>query len=351
MRLASAPKGALGRRASLTVACIAAVVLVLAGCGDRNKNKATQTAAKVNKEEITVHQINYYLGQQRAMPPEQAASSGRQVLERLIDQELVIQKAADQKLDRDPRVVQQVEAARRDVIVKAYVEKIGQGAPAPTPAEVAAYYAAHPALFAQRRIYSLREIVVDAAPAQIEALRARLGSARNLQDFVAYLRDNAFKFAGSEAVRTAEQLPLSEVDRFAALKDGDSVVELRSGGLRVVNVVQSKVQPVSEQQAKPAIEQFLVNERKRKLVADDLHALRNGAKIEYVGQFEADAARTPYQAPTVPDSTPLRTLPPTLPASEVNAAPQVDVNVNRTGADAASMPSGDTLDKGLKGMK
>jgi hypothetical protein len=106
---------------------------------------------------------------------------------------------------------------------------------------------------------------------------------------------------------------------------------------------------VSELQAKQAIEQFLVNERRRKLVADDLQALRTAAKIEYVGQFEADAARAPYRAPSMPDTAPVRSLPPTLPASEVNAAPQVDVN--RTGAEAASMPSGETLDKGLKGMK
>jgi EpsD family peptidyl-prolyl cis-trans isomerase len=76
---------------------LAVVATVLAGCGDKKKEKAaTQTAAKVNKEEITIHQINGVLAQQRALAPEQAASASRQVLERLIDQELALQKAGEQ---------------------------------------------------------------------------------------------------------------------------------------------------------------------------------------------------------------------------------------------------------------
>jgi hypothetical protein len=42
-------------------------------------------------------------------------------------------------------------------------------------------------------------------------------------------------------------------------------------------------------------------------------------------------------------------MPATLPASEVQAAPQVDVAPIDT--KAASMPAGSTLDKGLKGFK
>ncbi|MDP0972048.1 SurA N-terminal domain-containing protein, partial [Klebsiella pneumoniae] len=76
-------------------------------------DKASQTAAKVNKEEITVHQINFVLQRQQGLKPEQAEEAGRQVLERLVDQELAVQKAQELKLDRDPRVVQQVEAAKR----------------------------------------------------------------------------------------------------------------------------------------------------------------------------------------------------------------------------------------------
>ena len=84
------------------------------------------------------------------------------------------------------------------------------------------------------------------------------------------------------------------------------------------------MQPVSLQQATPAIEQFLLNERKRRLVADDLQALRTAAKIEYVGDFAADAAKNPYKPPAAPE-LPLTTMPATLPASAVQAAPQVDV--------------------------
>ena len=328
---------------------IVASLLAVAGCGNKDKEKAaTQTAVKVNKEEITVHQINFLLGQQRALPPEQAASSSRQILERLIDQELALQKAGEQKLDRDPRVVQQIEAARRDIIARAYVEKIGQGAPKATPQEITAYYETHPALFSARRVYNLQEVIIEAAPDQIDGLKAALSQSKTFPDFVAYLKEKSFKYAGNDAVRTAEQLPMADLDRIAAMKDGQAIFNARPGGAAVVSLARLRLQPVGEEQAKPAIEQFLLNERKRKLIADDLAALRTSAKVEYVGQFAADAARAPYVAPPSPDLPPVTTLAPTLPASAVNAAPQVDV---ARPEGTASMPTGDILDKGLKGLK
>lgn len=339
------------RSTSLVIALLVSL-LAVAGCGNKDKDKdkaATQTAAKVNKEEITVHQINFILGQQRALPPEQAASSSRQILERLIDQELALQKAGEQKLDRDPRVVQQIEAARRDIIARAYVEKIGQGAPKATPPEVTAYYEAHPALFSARRVYNLQEVTIEAAPDQVEGLKATLAQSKTFPEFVNYLKDKSFKYAGNDAVRTAEQLPMNDLDRIAEMKDGQTIFNTRPGGAVVVSLARSRSQPVNLEQAKPAIEQFLLNERKRKLIADDLQALRASAKVEYVGQFAADAAKSPYVAPTAPDLPPVTTLAPTLPASAVNAAPQVDVA--RPEGGPASMPTGDILDKGLKGLK
>ena len=90
----------LGR--SVKIVSIGLVVcFALVGCGngsdDKKDKAASQTAAKVNKEEITVHQINYVLQQQRALKPEMVASASIQVLERLVDQELALQKAQEQK--------------------------------------------------------------------------------------------------------------------------------------------------------------------------------------------------------------------------------------------------------------
>lgn len=345
------PAPSMLNRSPLLCLALAAVLGAVAGCGDKKENKekaATQTVAKVNKEEITVHQINYVLAQQRALPPEQAASANRQILERLIDQEMILQKAGEQKLDRDPRVVQQVEAARRDIIVKAYVEKLGTGAPKPAAQEVVAYYEAHPSLFKNRRIYSLQEVNVEATADKVETLKGALSRSKTFADFVAFLKENSYKYGGAEVVRAAEQLPMAELDKFASLNDGQAILNVRPGGVQVINLARSRSQPVTEQQATPAIELFLLNERKRKLVADDLQALRAAAKIEYVGEFAADAARSPYVAPSAPDSTPVIRLAPTLPAPAVNAAPQVDLV--RPESAPASMPSGETLDKGLKGL-
>ena len=284
-------------RVALGVALAVAPTL-LAGCGDKKKDKpATQTAAKVNKEEITVHQINFVLAQQRGLPPEQAASAGRQVLERLIDQELALQKAAEQKLDRDPRVVQQIEAARREIIARAYLEKIGEGAPKPTPAEVKAYYEAHPALFKERRVYSLQEVAIEAKPEQVEALKKTLASAEDLRRVrrLPEGQQHPLRRQRGGARRRAAAARQRRPVRQDEGRPGDLQRRARTAPRSSTSPPRA-AQPVDLEQATPAIEQFLLNERKRKLVADDLQALRGAAKIEYVGDFAADAAQRAVQA-------------------------------------------------------
>ena len=337
----------------LAVATIAALVLALSGCGEKKKDKpASQTAAKVNKEEITVHQINFVLQQQRGLPPEQAASASKTVLERLVDQELALQKAQEQKLDRDPRVIQQLEASRRDIIARAYVDKISSGAAKATPAEIKAYFDAHPALFKERRVYNLQEIVVQAKPEQVETLRAKLGSAKDVPEFVSYLKSNDIKFGANQAVRPAEQLPLTSLDKFAQMKEGQSIFNVTPTGAQIVVVAGARSQPVDEARAAPAIEQFLMNERKRKLVEDDLKALRAGAKIEYVGDYAKGGAReVAAPAPAASEAAPL--LPSIAPAmsagSMPSAAPQVEIEPINSAP--VSAPASGTLEKGIKGFK
>ncbi len=348
-------------------AVVAATVLtvLLAGCSGEKKDKpATQTAARVNKEEITVHQINFVMQQQRSLAPEQAASASKQVLEKLIDQELALQKAGEQKIDRDPKVVQQIEMARREIISRAYVEKIAAGAPKPAPEEVKAYYDANPALFSDRRIYSLQELAIEAKPDQIDDLKAKLAAAKDVTAFVEYLKANNIRFAGNQAVRPAEQLPLTSLATIAKMKDGQAVFTPAPKGAVVLILAGSRSQPVDLERARPAIEQYLQNDRKRKVVEDDLKALRTAAKVVYVGEFTKTAEEmkaaaekekaaalevkatksaltaTPSSAPPIIPIVPVASSP--LMAAPSSAPPLVPVQ-------AASMPA--NLDKGIKGLK
>jgi EpsD family peptidyl-prolyl cis-trans isomerase len=279
-----------GQRVTL-VAILAVACIGLVACGEKKEEKkATQTAAKVNKDEITVHQINFVLQQQRGLRPEQAEAAGKQVLERLIDQQLALQKADELKLDRDPRVVQQLEAARREIIARAYFERVGEAAAQPTPDDIQRYFNEKPALFAERRIYSLQELAVEAKPEQLAGLRERLQAAKNIQEFVEYLKANDFRFTGNQAVRSAEQLPLASLDAFAKLKDGQAIFNEAPNGAQIIVLAGSRSQPVTLDQARPAIEAFILNERRRELIAKDTKALRDAAKISYEGKFAAASA-------------------------------------------------------------
>jgi EpsD family peptidyl-prolyl cis-trans isomerase len=303
-------------RVSLLAAVAAAVLL--AACGGDKGDKASQTAAKVNKEEITVHQINFVLQRQPGLKPEQAEAASRQVLERLVDQELAVQKAQEQKLDRDPRVVQQIEAAKREIIARAYVERVGEAVAKPSSDEISKYYAEKPALFKDRRIYSLQELQIEAKPEQLDALRAQLAGAKSLNEFAEYLKANDFRFNGNQAVRAAEQLPLGSVDTIARMKDGDSMVSTNPTGLTVLFLVGSRSQPVDEARARPAIEAFLLNQRKAEVVQKDIKALRDSSKIEYVGKF-AEPAPAAASAPA-PATAPVPLEAPAPAASGLDAA-------------------------------
>jgi len=289
------------RRGPRLALALVATAVLLSACGEKKDAAASQTAAKVNKDEVTVHQINFVLQQQRNLRPEQAEAASKQVLERLIDQQLALQKAEETKVDRDPRVMQQLEAARREVIARAYLEKVGEAAPKPTPEEIKKYYDEKPALFSQRRIYQIQEIGIEAPADRLPELRAKLAAAKNINEFVEYLKASGLRFSGNQAVRAAEQLPLNSLEALAKMQDGQAMVVPTPTGAQVVVLAGSRMQPVTEEQARPASEQFLVNERRRKLVEDDLKAMRAAAKIEYVGKFaEGAPAAGGAAAPAAP---------------------------------------------------
>src|ERR1019366_4323631 len=82
-----------------------------------------QVVARVNTKEITILQLNAALAQVPNVTAETAKAASGPLLERLIEQELLVQKAQDAKLDRNPQVAQAMEAAKRQVLATAYLQQ------------------------------------------------------------------------------------------------------------------------------------------------------------------------------------------------------------------------------------
>lgn len=280
---------------------------------------ATQVAARVNKEEISVHQINFTLQRTPGVTPDNADAVSRQVLDRLISQELAVQQAQDLKLDRNPAVMQALEAARREVLARAYFEKVGEGVARPTPAEITEFYNKRPALFKERKVYSLLDVNVATDAAQAKTVREQAGKQKTPKDFVEWLRGSGLKHQVGQANQAAESLPLDLLDRIAAIPDGQGIVMTNNNGTsRVLFVLQSQKAAVDEATARPAIERFILNDRRRQKVESDLKALRASSKVELMGKF---AEGPPLTGSASPADTGL--APATSTASPASTEPQV----------------------------
>ena len=346
MTSADRPSPGTARRLSWllpAILCIAG----LAACGER-KADATQVAARVNNSDITVHQINFVLQQDRSVRPDQADAAGRRVLEGLIDQELAVQKAIELKLDRDPQIVQALEAARREVLARSYKDRVSQGSPRPAAEDLRRYYDATPALFQQRRVYSLQELLIDAPPEKHAWVKEHLALAKSADDFAAALKAEGLRFSGAQLVKPAEQLPMGLVERFAQMKDGEAAMLTEGSKLRVAFIAASRTEPVSFERASPAIEQYLVTLAKRRAIDENVKALRGTAQISYQGKF---AGGPPANAAGTPPASPPGLAPPAVQAPLTDTSPDP---VKLSVPDAAPAPSaaGSGIDPDLakKGM-
>jgi hypothetical protein len=181
---------------------------------------------------------------------------------------------------------------------------VAESASKPTPEEIKQYYTSKPALFAQRRIYALNEFMIESPADQREALAEKLKGVRSAEELAGALRAANIKFAARNLTQTPENMPMPLLDKLAGLNEGQSLVVAVPQGLTVLIVAAAKPAPVTEDKAQPAIEQFLLNDRKRKLVSDEVKRLRGAAQIEYKGQFanapagSASGVEAPTVAPT-----------------------------------------------------
>ncbi len=258
---------------------------LLAGCGKSKTADETQIAAKVNKDEISVHQVQYALQRQPRLAAAQPQTAARRVLDSLIEQELAAQAARSEGLETDPAVVQAMEAAKREVLARAFQDRLAAKAASASTDEVDRYYDSRPALFHERRLYTLQEFSLEATPDDAPRIEALLKNAKSVDEIGEALSKAGIRYRSRQVVQAAEDIPLGLLDSLAKLQVGQSALTLLSGNPRVHVILQAQAAPMNRNAARPAIEAYLLGERKRELVASEMKNLRDRAQVVYQGTF------------------------------------------------------------------
>jgi len=267
-------------------AVLMAIMVALSACGRTDAQKASgQIAAIVNGEEISVHRVNGAIARGDDIPPGEAGEAAAQALQRVMDQELMVQQALKAKLDRDPQVMQAIENAKRQILARAYIDRVVAAAPAQSQDEIGTFYKEHSALFERRRIYQLHELVVAAPQEKLVALQAAAAAAKSMDEVAGWLKARELPFNVVTASKPAEQIPLEILPRMLEMRDGQIAVLSTARGTSVVQVLRSEEAPLSGQQAGPIIERFLLGRKRLELARAEVGKLREQAKIEYVGEF------------------------------------------------------------------
>ena len=280
----------------MTRACALAAMAVLsaAGCGQKRDvapadGPGSEAVAQVNGDPLTVAQLQLAMQKLRGMHPEMGDAASRQVLDQLIDEQIVAQKAVAAKLDQDPRVLQQIEAARRDILVHRFLEAAAETAGKPSADAVQKFYDGHPALFAQRKVYTLEHLDIQAPAPRRADVDAHVRSLKTAAELADWLRSQKLPFSTRQEQAAAEQLPPAVLGQLATMKDGESMEMPSPEGVSALTLVSSASVPKSFADARPAIEQFLGNQGRRELILNLQKTIRDGAKVAYLGRFAASA--------------------------------------------------------------
>jgi EpsD family peptidyl-prolyl cis-trans isomerase len=283
----------------------AAVALaLLVACSPESKIAANydEVVARVNGQEITVNHLNDRLAQLGLPAGGDAALRGR-VLDVLIDERLLVQKALSEGLDRERMTQGAIERARLRLLAQAAIDA-SAGGPRISDKEARAFYHSNPDLFGKRRVYTFGRFLLEAGKLE-GTVRAALESARDGAEVAGILARSRIPYTRGTEIRTAESLPELVLAQAAKMESGDILLYREGGRTVLLQLAGSIAEPIALDSAIPSIRDYLAESRRQAKAERLVKDLRRKAKIEYVTQTAGVARPT-----ALADGKPLLDEPP-----------------------------------------
>lgn len=218
-----------------------------------------QVVATVDGQEITIFELNAEM--QSAPAP---AGVDRKVLEqmalqRVIERKILAKIARDRGLDKNPAFLLQERRAGELILATMLRDQIASKIGQPNDGEIATYQAAHPEFFAQRKVFTVEQIVFP-APSNIEKLR-QIAPLKTLDQLAAKLTADGIQFRRGPGKIDSLQLPIDAVKKVGALPAGEMFILPSQQGVTANVITETTIVPLTGTDARNAAINALKAER------------------------------------------------------------------------------------------
>lgn len=291
-------------RTMILTSAAAAIMLTLGAC---QKKAEGQVVAVVNGEEVSLQELNAELAGQNVPESVDKKALMKEVLQRVIDRKLLVQRAKEQGLDKDPEYLTQQRRLDENLLVSLLGKKAAAGVKIPDGAAIDKFISENPQMFAQRTRYSLDQLQFDLPPNPKRL--AVLEKDKSLAAVAASLDSLGIKYARGTSVLDSATTPPALMQQIAKLPAGEPFI-LPAGGKVYASVITGQqITPTPAEVARPAATDAIRRRDLTDISTKTLKQVRDTAKIDYQPGYEPAAKPTASATSNAAPATPAAPAP------------------------------------------
>lgn len=286
-------------RATIVVGIVSAA-LALSGCDQVKKlagggKPSGQVVATVDGEEITSLQLRAEMGNFGSRDPNIMKAAQQQALQRIILRKLLAKEAREMKLDKGSEFTLQVERGEETLLAQLYQRKLASQTTQPNKADAQAYVNANPAMFANRRVFFVDQVI--AAPSKIPPERLR--PLKSLAEVKALLDSEGVQYQENAVVLDTLTGNPQLVNAVLGLPPGEVFVIPQGNSLLFNQVTATRSTPFIGDMAEAYAMNALRGQKAQDYVAKKITDLRKAAdsKIVYNPAYKPPPEKKAAAAP------------------------------------------------------
>lgn len=295
------------KRVFVVSAAVAALSLASCHGGKSKELDKGQVVATVDGDEITIFELNAELQGVQVPAGADRKALEQAALQRVIERKILAKIARDRGLDKNPAFLLQERRAGELILAGMLRDQLASRVAQPTDTDIQQFIAAHPELFAQRKTFSVDQVIFP-APANPAKLR-EFGPLKTLDQVVQKLTADGTKFQRGSGKIDTLAMPPEAAKKIAALPAGEVFILPSREGVAANVVTQVNVEPLTGDQARTTAINAIRAERFAKAADSQLGEIVKKAKADvkyqagYAPPTPAPGAPAPA-APAAPAATP-----------------------------------------------